>query len=240
MHKKILFILILILNLNLYAQITLEKGYYIDNKFRYKISEDTDLSVKSIKTVKEFGINGVSKYIRAKVKIDRSSKNIDELSRERSPVFNEEEIFLRVLVQGKANLYEYLENNIKRYFYNKENTTINQLIFKKYRINAGKIATNYGFRQQLWNNLKCKSIRRDKIEKLDYSKNKLTALFVEYNECNNHNEFINYEEKQKRDLFNLTIRPRVNNSSLEVFNTENFNSLAIFDLKFNSLDTASF
>lgn len=50
---------------------------------------------------------------------------------------------------------------------------------------------------------------------LKYQKNSLIAFFTEYNKCNN-SEFINYENKVKKDLFNLSIRPRLNNSSFFV------------------------
>ncbi|WP_299006956.1 autotransporter outer membrane beta-barrel domain-containing protein [uncultured Tenacibaculum sp.] len=43
-------------------------------------------------------------------------------------------------------------------------------------------------------------------------------FFTEYSKCHN-NELINFEPKQKRDLFNLTIRPRINSSSLTIQNS---------------------
>lgn len=41
----------------------------------------------------------------------------------------------------------------------------------------------------------------------------MVNFFVDYNSCNNQ-EYINFEKKQKKDLFNLTLRPRLNMSSV--------------------------
>ena len=95
MKKRILFLLITILSLNCYSQISFQKGYYIDNtnqkinclikninwknnptKFEYKLSENSESKKTTIKTIKEFGIDNISKYVRSTVNIDRSSVNI--------------------------------------------------------------------------------------------------------------------------------------------------------------------
>jgi hypothetical protein len=54
-----------------------------------------------------------------------------------------------------------------------------------------------------------------KVENIGYYKNKLIRLFEEYNECYDQ-EYVNFAEKQKKDLFNLSIRPGFNNSSLSM------------------------
>ncbi|WP_299256644.1 tRNA modification GTPase [uncultured Aquimarina sp.] len=237
MKKQLLFVLMTILSLNCYSQITYEKGYYINNtnqkincliknidwrnnpnKFEYKLSENSESKNATIKSVKEFGINNISKYIRNTVNIDRSSDNINNIYFNKRPIFEEEELFLKVLVGGKSSLYQYVDGNIERYFYNKDNSNIEQLIFKRYKTNENKIGKNNRFKQQLWNDLKCSSFKMSKIENLDYKKNELVNFFIEYNNCNNQ-ESVNFEEKQKRDLFNLTIRPRLNSSSLTIQNS---------------------
>ena len=165
--------------------------------------------------MKEFVINNASKYVRSKVNIDRSSESISLLSTEKKPFFKEEEIFLKVLIEGKANLYSYEDSNLRRYFYSNEQSNIEQLVFKSYLTSDGKKGENNHFRQQLLNSLKCASINSNRVKNLEYKKNSLTGLFVEYNECSD-SEFVNYEEKQKRDLFNLNLRPRFNSSTLSV------------------------
>ena len=82
MKKQLLFLLITILSFNCYSQISFEKGYYIDNsnqktncliknidwknnptQFEYKLSENSESKKKTIESIKEFGINNISKYI---------------------------------------------------------------------------------------------------------------------------------------------------------------------------------
>ena len=247
MKKQLLFLLALIAYIHSYSQINLEKGYLIDNsnqktncfvknvdwqnnptEFEYQLTENSSIEKASIETIKEFGIYNTSKYIRVKVKIDRSTGDINNLDYEKKAILKEEILFLKVLVQGNSSLYQYVDNNLNRYFYNKDNSAIEQLIFKNYKIGT-KLGENNRYKQQLWNNLKCPTFTFDKIKNIDYNKNELVAFFIEYNKCNN-NEFINFEEKQKRNLFNLNIRPGLNYSSLSIQNSLSSSK----DAKFNN------
>lgn len=250
MKKQILFLLITVLSLNCYSQITFENGYYIDNtdqkincliknidwknnptEFEYKLSEGSESKKANLESVKEFGINDVSKYVRSIVNIDRSSEITNYLSNDKDPVFQEEELFLKVLIEGKFTLYEYVDQNLKRYFYNNDNSNIEQLIFKSYKTDNDKIGKNDRFKQQLWINLKCNNFDMSKIEGLDYKKNDLVNIFEEYNECNDQ-EFVNYTKKTKTDFFNLTLRPRLNSSSLKVQSFDTNSRDVDFDNKF--------
>jgi hypothetical protein len=94
--KKLPFLLLAtLLTINVYAQVVFESGYFIDNsgqkveclirnvdrsdnptEFQYKLSERSEINTATIESVKEFGVDGFSKYIRSEVKIDRSSDNI--------------------------------------------------------------------------------------------------------------------------------------------------------------------
>ncbi|HTO14446.1 MAG TPA: outer membrane beta-barrel protein [Edaphocola sp.] len=192
------------------------------SEFEYKLSETSETQKKTITSVKEFGVDNISKYIRSIVNIDRSSDNLNNLSKDKDPIFSEEELFLKVLIEGKSSLYQYSDSDLTRYFYNIDNSKIEQLIFKNYLITDDGLAKNNRFRQQLWNDLKCSSFKMSKIERLSYQKKELINFFIEHNKCNNQN-YVNFQEKQKRDLFNLTIRPRINSSSLTITNnTSNF------------------
>ncbi|HEV8515079.1 MAG TPA: outer membrane beta-barrel protein [Cyclobacteriaceae bacterium] len=246
MKKKILFsVLLSILSIKSYSQIIFENGYFInesdqkidcliknidweDNptEFEYKILQTGSTQKAHIQTTKEFGINGVSKFIRAKVKIDKSSDEVSDLSSEKNPIFHEEEIFLRVIIEGKASLYVYKKGNLNRYFYKANDPTINQLVYKRYRINTDGIAENNSFRQQLFNDLKCHGITLRDVKDIKYYRKDLKKLFLNFNECTN-SSFLNYESKKKNELFNLSLRPGLNlgnlaiqNSSSNVYNTD--------------------
>src|SRR5690606_21684320 len=98
MKNQLLLILITILSFNCYSQISFEKGYYIDNndqrincliknvdwkdnptEFEYKLSENSAPEKASIKLVKEFGVDNISRYIRTTVNIDKSIDNVNSV-----------------------------------------------------------------------------------------------------------------------------------------------------------------
>ncbi|MGO2101595.1 MAG: outer membrane beta-barrel protein [Psychroflexus halocasei] len=237
MKKQLLSLLLFIIGFNSYAQITFEEGYYIDNsgqkitcliknvdwkntptQIEYKLQENDEAQLKSIETLDEFGINGISKYIKAKVEIDRSSKNINRLSQNRNPIFSEENLFLKVLVEGQANLYEYNDGNLLRYFYSLKDSEIKQLIYKKYKTVDGDVSENNRYRQQLWSDLSCDGFDQQKLEYINYSKRDLVKQFTKFNDCV-ESDYINFNAKDKRDFFHLTIKPRLNISSLTFGNS---------------------
>ena len=248
MNKQLLFLLITILSINSYSQISFQKGYFINNydqkvdcfiknvdwlnnptEIEYKLTESAEVQKGTIKTIKEFAIYNTSKYIRYSVMIDRSSNIITHLSKVREGVFKEEELFLKVLIEGKANLYFFKDSNISRFFYSKEDLKIEQLVYKKYLKYEDEISYNNRYKQQLLNNLKCPTFNMNKVENLDYKKSELIDFFIQYNKCNNQ-ELVNFEEKQKKDLFNLNIRPGLNYSSLSIKN----NGIGIAGIDFDT------
>lgn len=235
--KKLLFLLLtFVFTFNSYSQITFEKGYFINNSdekiicfiknidwvnnptsFEYKLSEDKKPQNIDIKLVKEFGINNFSKYIRETVEIDRSSDKINKLSDVRNPVFKEEQLFLKVIIEGKASLYLYSQGKLKRYFFNKDKSKIKQLVYKKYIVSTieNKTGENNYFKQQLASNLKCSKTQIKSLDNLYYRKNSLVNFFTEYNICKEAN-YVNFTKIKKRDLYNINLRPRINNSSLSI------------------------
>ncbi len=236
-----------------YSQIIFEKGYFIDNsnqriecliknvdwknnptQFKYKISPNDKPKTLTIDSAKEFGINNGSKYIRADVNIDRSSEDVNLMSFEKDPLFAEEQLYLKVLVEGKASLFLFKDSGLTRFFFKKDSSDIAQLVYGSYRttdslINEVLIKKNFFFREQLLNNLKCANTPISSTTTLNYDKIELVRLFSEYNECENQ-DFINYEKRKKKNLFTLNIRPGINNSSLFV----NRNSIVPINIDFGN------
>ncbi|MBN1989063.1 MAG: hypothetical protein JW783_06705 [Bacteroidales bacterium] len=236
MTKRLIIALLSIISINSYCQITFEKGYFINEtdqkiecyiknidwknnptEFDYKFTLNETAKRGTIQTVKEFGINDAIKYIRSTVKIDRSKDNTGNLSTDRVPNFREELLYLRVIIEGQASLLYYRDGNLTRFFYQLNNSEITQLVHKRYLIN-NKVAQNNLFRQQLLLALKCKDIRTNDITKLSYERRSLKRIFIQYNSCNNYN-YTNYEPKNKKDLFSLSLRPSISFSSLNIDNT---------------------
>lgn len=239
MIKKHLTIIFgLILSLNVFSQNNFVKGYFIDNsnnkvncqiknedwlnnpkEFKYKTDLNSEVKTLTINKVKEFGVLNIFKFERHLVDIDRSSDRIEELDSDKNPIFNKETLFLKVLVEGSANLYFYEDKGLVRYFFNKDLDKVRQLISKHYLLDAGGFAVNNRFRGQLWSALKCEDISMNRLKRIKYKKSELLALFKKYNTCRN-SEFVSYvNEKSKKDLFRLTIRPGVRSSSLALRNS---------------------
>lgn len=236
MRQNLLILVLTILTGGCVAQITFEKGYFIDNEgqkvncliknfdwknnptqIEYRINNQSEKKIISCNSIKEFGVDQISKYVSASVDIDRSSSISGDLSEIREPIFQKETLFLKVLIDGNASLYEYINNNLKRYFYSVNKSTIEQLIFKKYKVQKDNIIENNGFRKQLWDHLKCIGIEVEDVRKLKYRKDDLVDFFSRYNDCQN-SEFINFIGKQKREIFNLSVRPRVTSTFLSIKN----------------------
>lgn len=234
MKNKLLFTLLFLLSINCYSQITFSKGYFIDNdnnrvecliknvdwknnptSFQYKITENGKQNTVTLKSGKEFEIYGESKYQKHSVDIDKSSYHISDLTRNDAPNFEEDELFLKVLIQGKASLFLYENGDIKKYFYATDQNNIKQLVYTKYLAPGGKIGENDEFRKQLWNSLKCNTLPINKIKTIRYRRNELVSLFALYNECTNSG-FINYDIKKNNGLFHIALKVGVSNSSLSI------------------------
>lgn len=245
--KELLFLaLSMMLGIQSFSQIAFEKGYFIDdsnhktecliknndwknnpNEFEYKLAHDTIAQKIAVGSVKEFGIDGVSKYVTTIVKIDRSRNELNNLSSEKKPKFQEEQLALKVLIEGMASLYLYEDVNLRRYFYQLKDSEIKQLVYKRYLIDKN-IAQNNDFRQQLLMDLKCQAIELKDVKLLNYTQRDLERIFIKYNECES-SSFINYESEQKKDLFNLSFRPGLNYSNLRL---QGFREID-FDHQFN-------
>ncbi|HPZ26319.1 MAG TPA: hypothetical protein PKV58_10375, partial [Kaistella sp.] len=154
-----------------FSQIKFEKGYFIDNKdvitecliknldwksnpnsFEYKISEADKAQTATIKGVKQFEIYNGAKFVRYEVNIDRSSTDLNKLSRKKNPEFVKETVFLKELVNGKGKLYKFTEGNLTKYFYQNSDAAPEQLIYKQYQVGETDMTYNKDYISQLQNN----------------------------------------------------------------------------------------
>jgi hypothetical protein len=237
MNRKTLIAFVLFLCLNCFAQNNFAPGYYIDNSNKkteclirdmnwknnpksitIKAENKIETTILNIESVKEFGVYGNSKYVRSLVKIDRSSEMANELDNQRMPNFNEELLLLKVLIEGKVNLFLYEDGNLRRFFFQNENQPIEQLIFKTFLVNPNLAKKNNQFKQQLSNALKSESLDNEMFEKLQYRENQLTDLLILFHEKENL-QFKRYLQKRSANFFNINVRPRIVTSSLSFNNT---------------------
>ncbi|NJC28351.1 hypothetical protein [Neolewinella antarctica] len=223
---------ITLLSISTYAQITFEKGYFIDNdgrrvdcliknvewmntptRFRYKRSEEEPEKWAELGNVQEFGVTDQSRYLRAGVQLDRSSKNVQELSVYRAVDTTREVLFLEALVVGEASLYKYVSGNLLRFFFSTGDGPIKPLTYKKYLTSTMAVGTNDRYRFQLATEVFCPGASENSTANLDYSQRPLVDYFVRYNECRNE-PFVAFTKTTSKSAFRLSIRPGIYSASL--------------------------
>ncbi|MBG7631799.1 MAG: tRNA modification GTPase [Bacteroidetes bacterium] len=239
MKIKLLLSIIFLVSIHTNAQIIFEKGYFINNNdqitecliknidwrknptgFEYKLLQNDLPKEANISTVKEFGVYNYSKYIRAFVKIDRSPTETNELSYNRNPIWSEEILFLKVLTEGPASLYNYIDERSNGFFFNKNNGAIEQLVCKNYLNNDNTVSKNIYYKQQLLNNVNCKKLNALAFTKIRYFENELVKHFNNNNLCEGE-EIISYKASKPKKQLHLKITPGINFSSISVQNNDN-------------------
>lgn len=241
MKSPLLFTLACLITIFSNAQINFEQGYTINNsgqkvtcliknadwknnpdKFQYKITTDSNFETGLLNNFSEFGFEDGTRFVGREVQINRSSNKTEKLEHSRDIEFQTEKLFLKVIVEGNANLYYYEDNDLRRFFYETNTNEIIQLRYKRYlkessknKTSGNQIGENNDFRQQLWNNLNCNAQNKKMITKLAYKIDPLIKLFNDHNLCMNPNYDID-EKTAKKISLNITLRPGVDMTSLKV------------------------
>lgn len=234
--KKITVLASFLVTIMMSAQITFEKAYFINKSgkrvecfikdydwrsnptsFEYKLSENDPVKYGKISDVSMFEIYNKAKFVSEKVQIDQSSSNLNSLSPQREPIYIEEELFLKEIVDGKADLYQYVDGTLERYFYRLDDNKPVQLIHKAFDYANDQVGYNNDYKIQLKKDLNCASISSSNIENAKYRLFDLKRIFTNYNTCINPNFKQEIKEQTKFD-FNLSIRPRINSASMKLSN----------------------
>lgn len=243
MKTTFIFFIVIITSLKSFGQISFEKGYFIDNnnqriecliknydwknnptEIEFKTSSSSESQKTDIASIKEFAIIGYSKFVRVKTTIDRSTPDISKLSTQSSPEWSEELLLLKVLVEGKASLYTYVEGDLSLFLYSLNDSTVKQLIYKLYLsvdstfTSANKVCINNKFRQQLWIDMRCPDETMSSLESIQYNTNMLKHYFIKFNQCNGQS-YIEYNKNSK--AFHLKLTPGINFSALSLTNVAN-------------------
>ncbi len=244
-NRLALLIGLLFLSINAFAQISFEKGYFIDNSgkktdcliknadwqnnpsdFKYKITENGENRTGTLQDVQEFFVAN-QKFVRFEVQIDLSSSYPEKMSKVRNPEFTKETLFLKTLLEGKANLYFYRKgDDLLRYFYKTGDSTIQQLVSKNY-LTDGQVKSNWYYRQQIVQTLVCDTKINTYINQLTYTHKDLIKVFTQYNECLGK-KVVLYETARKRGKFILNIKGGMNLATFSGKNEKN----PYFDVNF--------
>ncbi len=134
------------------------------------------------------------RFISADVTIERTPDKFneliifDELSINQKRIISEEQVFLRVLVEGETALYYYNERESGEHFYVRKGTVGEIIELKRYStitMIEGKkeLVVKDEYKEQLENLMNDCGIIIPLVHLSDYSRKGLTALIEEYNEC---------------------------------------------------------
>lgn len=212
-----------------FGQITFEKGYITDKNgdrkdvliknyewknnpavIEYRINEvDTPIQINT-SLLKEFYV-GDQKYVVSKVKIDRSSNKLEDLSASKNFDNKEEVLPLKVISEGKIGLYAYYGNFLTRFFYKRENeNTYHQLNYKEYMTDDSHTARNEEYKTQLKNEFADnEQFTAMDFQKLVYKENSLKNIFYQYN---NLKEAVSV----KKNNFHAYIKPGIGSSGYQI------------------------
>lgn len=185
-------------------------------EIEYKREENGVVETANCTNIKEFGFTEQKvKFISSWIKLDRSSEKQNSLSKSPEPVFNQEEQFLRVLVEGDASLYLFEDENSYKFFYTYKGSEMEPLIFKSYLNEDIEIRQNEEYKNQILKTLKCEAITRDLLRKTRYRNNDLIDVFQKYNTCKNPAGATNAfkQEIVRKSAFHLSARIGLNSTS---------------------------
>jgi hypothetical protein len=232
---------VLLLSVQVFAQIKFDAGYIINKEnqkkecliknydwknnpstFEYKFDETDGIHFGTTKDINAFCVYNGSKYVRAEVRIDLSSSDLNNLTTTSSPQWNNDTLFLKVLIEGKASLYSYESKSLLRFFYSIDKTEFQQLIYKEYLKDNSEILKNNGYRQQLWNDVRI-SNSSDSFNNMMFTKTQLTKYFNKFNQLNpiaqnKENLPVTSIEKTTKNLLSFKIKPGICPSSLQLSN----------------------
>lgn len=237
--------------MSIYSQHIFKPGYFISENgqkyevlikdedwrsnpvsFSYKVNESSLEQTAKLENVKEFSINGGANYIKATVNLDQSSLETPKLSRNITPDYLDDTVFLLLMASGDANLYYHHGRTLKNFFYSKNGGPLEPLVYKKYisqpvDFGTQSIKENKYYQQQLEKNLTCDGVIT-RARNVAYTANDLVNYFNNYNACTGSIE--NLAETGSKTPFHLRIRPGINKSGLEL-NSAAGN--AVFEDKYN-------
>jgi hypothetical protein len=125
---------------------------------------------------------------------------MNRLENEPSKRIQTERVFLKTIVKGNADLYQYIDENNKVHFFYKKNSSIKELNYVQFLTKEGQKAEIFEYRNQLENIFA--DCPLNNIRHYIFSKDALTKYFEEYNTCN---KSLSYSPEKVNTKNNLTM-----------------------------------
>lgn len=231
MKPTLISLLSLLLFSTIQAQYEFEPGYFIDNQgiktecliknmvwknnpsqFDFKLNQASEIKKAAIANIQEFGIDGLAKYEKHKVLIDTHNKNSKSNPDDIQFNYQEKELFLKVLEEGTATLYEYQTVGYKRYLFKIDDGQVEQLAKKSFtrknELKGTKLEYVRTYKLQLYEILVCETIALNDVAKVSFKKHALTNLFRNYNYCKDDTStsYNNAKIAKRRNILNTRVR----------------------------------
>lgn len=231
------------------AQNKFFKGYFIDNSdkkteclikindkkgysksIQYKLSENTNLQSADIESVKEYGLDNYSRYVRFTVKTEYLN-NKDLISTKKDVEWCQDIIFLKELVKGKASLWKSELPTKDLFFYSIDNGQPQLLIHKIYFVD-NLTSENNEFREQIYNYLRNDNTKYEIVQLQEYNEKSLAKYFSLYNKST---DFIVRTDvpRQKREVLNFKINASISNDKFSIADPYPYPPILYFNDKIN-------
>jgi hypothetical protein len=236
--KNLLYFLLLTSTLGV-SQITFEKGYFINSNnekincfiknldwvnspthIYYKVTEDGETLKIEADSLFEFGIGTKIKFIKKQIVIDDIENKANKFNLHKTYKVRNQTSFLKVLIEGEANLYKYESNTQFKYYFSKSNDSIIPLIYYQYvqdgiLQNGQKIRTVEPFKKMLYENLSCNNLEITDFLKLKYQEKPLKDIFLKFNMCHN-SPFTEYRTFDNKAKWVFTPRIGLMNNTIDI------------------------
>jgi len=156
-------------------------------KIRFKTNESEKSTVMTAETMKGFGIDNKESYVLRAVDVNIAPIKLTALTTSREPIFEKKTVFLRVLVDGKANLY-FLYDAVgkEHYFIEKNDLPAEELIYTEYfkMVKGKRIAAPFDqYKGQLNKTLSNCDKLFPLLKDAEYKRIDLMSIFETYNTC---------------------------------------------------------
>ncbi|MEJ1236627.1 hypothetical protein WBG78_00775 [Chryseolinea sp. T2] len=223
----------------LIAQSDFQKGYFIDingnrqdgyvsvrswsdnpRAFAFRTEPASSNQTVSVSSATEVGA-GASKYVRFIGRVDSSSSKTRKMSNFKEPEWVHDSLFVRVLVDGNADLFYCERAGEERFFYRVDDGPITQLVFKLYekestRNEPRQVAKNREYLGQLREGVNCLQYSFEKMKSVRYEIAVLTNYFTEQNECSGGNQYTAKDEVSRR-MISVRATPGFNIAQMDSY-----------------------
>ena len=203
---KYLYLLAFLMTFTSFSQINFEPGYIIKNngervegyirnaewlynpeKVQFKTNPGASAKEYFIEDLKSFSVTGYEIFVRYDVLIDQKATNNYPYPVERNPKMEQSRVLLRLVVDGESKLLQYKTPKSDLFFYQLQNETPKQLIYRTYQAKESYLGYNEQFKQQLKNEFECENFSDRDFMDLKYSRESLKTFFQEYLKCKDSN-----------------------------------------------------